>query len=90
LSLFEKTRSRYNNITSKNWALKLRMYTVKSKTKQIEAINLDEAMRLAKEMNELVTIEGHGIEIIGLFGAASVLDGKCPDGTAYTWKKRRR
>lgn len=66
------------------------MYKVKSKTKKIDALNLDEAMRLAKEMNELVTIEGHGIEIIGLFGATSILDGKCPDGSAYTWKKRRR
>jgi len=66
------------------------MYKVKSRIKNIEALTLDEAMALAKEMNELVTIEGQGIEIIGLFGADAVLDGKCPDGSAYTWKKRRR
>ena len=66
------------------------MYKVKSKTKKIEVMSLDEAMKLAKEMNELVTIEGHGIEIIGLFGVDFVLEGKCPDGSEYTWKKRRR
>ena len=66
------------------------MYKVKSKTKKIEVMSLDEAMKLAKEMNELVIIEGHGIEIIGLFGVDFVLEGKCPDGSEYTWKKRRR
>ena len=66
------------------------MYKVKSKTKKIEVMSLDEAMKLAKEMNELVTIEGHDIEIIGLFGVDFVLEGKCPDGSDYTWKKRRR
>ena len=66
------------------------MYKVKSKTKKVEVISLDEAMKLAKEMNELVTIEGHGIEIVGLFGVDFVLEGKCPDGSEYTWKKRRR
>ena len=66
------------------------MYKVKSKTKKIDGLTLDEAMKIAKEMNVLVTIEGHGTEIIGLFGVDSVLDGKCPDGSAYTWKKRRR
>ena len=65
------------------------MYKVKSKTKKIEVMSLDEAMKLAKEMNELVTIGGHGIEIIGLFGVDFVLEGKCPDGSEYTWKKRR-
>ncbi len=66
------------------------MYKVKSKTKKIEVMSLDEAMKLAKEMNELVTIEGHDIEIVGLFGVDFVLEGKCPDGSEYTWKKRRR
>jgi hypothetical protein len=65
------------------------MYKVTTKIKSIEALTLDEALKLAKEMNELVTIEGYGIEIIGLFGVDSVIEGKCPDGSAYTWKKRR-
>ena len=66
------------------------MYKVKSKTKKIEVMSLDEAIKLAKEMNELVTIKGDAIEIIGLFGVDFVLEGKCPDGSDYTWKKRRR
>ena len=66
------------------------MYKVKSKTKISEVVTLDEAMKLAKEMNELVTIKGDAIEIIGLFGVDFVLEGKCPDGSDYTWKKRRR
>ncbi len=66
------------------------MYKVTTKIKSIEALTLDEALKLAKEMNELVTIEGYDIEIIGLFGVDSVIEGKCPDGSAYTWKKRRR
>lgn len=65
------------------------MYKVTTKIKSIEALTLDEVLKLAKEMNELVTIEGYGIEIIGLFGVDSVIEGKCPDGSAYTWKKRR-
>jgi hypothetical protein len=66
------------------------MYKVKTKTKIIEVINLDDALKSAKEMNELVTIEGHSIEIIGLFSVDFVHEGKCPDGSDYTWKKRRR
>ena len=66
------------------------MYKVKSKTKIIEVMTLDDAMKLAKEMNEIVTIKGDAIEIIGLFGVDFVLEGKCPDGSDYTWKKRRR
>jgi hypothetical protein len=66
------------------------MYKVKSKTKIIEVMTLDDAMKSAEDMNELVTIEGNGIEIIGLFGVDFVLEGKCPDGSDYTWKKRRR
>ena len=48
------------------------MYKVKSKTKISEVVTLDEAMKLAKEMNELVTIEGDAVEIIGLFGVDAV------------------
>ena len=66
------------------------MYKVKSKTKISEVVTLDEAMKLAKEMNELVTIQGEVIEIIGLFGVDAVYEGKCPDGSDYSWKKRRR
>ena len=47
------------------------------------------AMDWAKELNKFVTIAGNGMEIVGLFGADSIKDGKCPDGVDYTWMKRR-
>lgn len=65
------------------------MYKVKSKTATIEVLTLDEAMHTAKVMNEYVTITGNGMEIVGIFGADSIKDGKCPDGVDYTWMKRR-
>jgi hypothetical protein len=54
-----------------------------------ECDGLTSAMEFAKELNCLVTIKGNGIEVVGLFGADSIKDGLCPDGVAYTWKKRR-
>lgn len=51
--------------------------------------SLDAAMRYAKQLNCLVTIKGNEMEIVGLFGADSIANGKCPDGVDYTWKKRR-
>ena len=56
------------------------MYKVKSETKIIEVMTLDDAMKSAKEMNEQVTIEGHGIEIIGLFGVILCLKESVPMG----------
>lgn len=55
--------------------------------KEVEDLNL--AMDWAKELNCLVTIKGNGMEIVGIFGADSIKDGKCPDGVDYTWRKRR-
>ena len=65
------------------------MYKVISKEEETEFINLDQAMAYAKELGIFVTISGNGMEIVGMFGADSVKDGKCPDGIDYTWKKRR-
>ena len=65
------------------------MYEVEGSKVTIQVMTLDEAMHTAKLMNELVTIKGNGMEIVGLFGADSIKDGKCPDGIDYTWKKRR-
>jgi hypothetical protein len=50
---------------------------------------LSDAMAFAKELGILVTINGGGMEIVGLFGADSIKDGMCPDGVPYTWMKRR-
>lgn len=55
--------------------------------RELEDLNL--AMDWAKELNCLVTIKGNGFEIVGIFGADSIENGKCPDGVDYTWRKRR-
>jgi len=55
-----------------------------------EVKDLSEALAFAKELGILVTINGDGMEIVGVFGADSVNNGKLPDGTNYSWYKRRR
>ena len=66
------------------------MYKVKTKEQQQEFVSLDLAMEYAKLINEFVTISGGEFEIVGLFGVDSVIDGKTPDGVAYTWNKASR
>jgi hypothetical protein len=65
------------------------VYKVKGKNTTYEVHSLDNAMKWAKQMNEFVTITGPDFEIVGMFGADSIKDGKCPDGVDYTWMKRR-
>jgi hypothetical protein len=65
------------------------MIEVKNKTETREFETLALAMDWAKELGEFVTIKINGMELVGKFGADSVVDGKCPDGVDYTWKKRR-
>jgi len=52
--------------------------------------NLGPAMDWAKTLAVFVTIKTNESEIVGLFGADSIKDGKCPDGVDYTWMKRRK
>ena len=65
------------------------MYNVTSKNSTQEFESLDLAMAYARVLGEFVTITGNGMEIVGVFGADSIRDGKCPDGVDYTWMKRR-
>jgi len=65
------------------------MIEVKSKENSKEFETLTLAMAWAKELGEFVTIRVNGMELVGKFGADSIVDGKCPDGVDYTWKKRR-
>jgi hypothetical protein len=65
------------------------MYRVIGKEETFKVLTLAEAMNVAKSMNEFVTIKGLNVEIVGLFGADSIKDGKCPDGIEYSWMKRR-
>ena len=71
------------------WCYNRQMIEVKSKTKTKEFETLTLAMLWAKESGEFVTITVNGMEIVGRFGADSIVNGKCPDGVDYTWKKRR-
>ena len=57
--------------------------------KSNEFEDLTQAMTWAKVLGEFVTIKIYGMELVGRFGADSVVDGKCPDGVEYSWKKRR-
>jgi hypothetical protein len=53
--------------------------------------SLNSAMATAKAFDQFVTIRGpDGMEFVGLFGVDSVVDGKTPDGVAYTWNKASR
>jgi len=65
------------------------LYKIIGKEETLKVLTLSEAMNVAKHMNEFVTITGHGMEIVGKFGADEIKDGKCPDGIPYTWMKRR-
>jgi hypothetical protein len=52
--------------------------------------NLAPAMDWAKTLALFVTIKGADYELVGKFGVDSIVEGVLPDGTDYTWKKRRR
>lgn len=52
--------------------------------------NLGPAMDWAKALALFVTIKGNDMEIVGKFGVDAIVDGVCPDGVEYSWKKRRR
>jgi hypothetical protein len=66
------------------------MFKVKGKNVEYEVYSLDDALFLAKKMNEFVSIIGDGFEVCGRFGVDSIVDGKCPDGVAYDWNKSSR
>lgn len=66
------------------------MITVKHNANYYEFETLDQAIAWARELGEFVTIQFNGMEVVGKFGADGILNGKFPNGEAYTWKKRRR
>jgi hypothetical protein len=47
-------------------------------------------MKFARSWAGFVTIQGPDFEVCGIFGVDSVVDGKTPDGVAYTWNKASR
>ena len=66
------------------------MYQVIGQEKEQSFSSLDLAMEHAKLMNEFVTIKSNDFEFCGMFGVDSIVNGKCPDGVAYTWNKASR
>ena len=66
------------------------MYKVIGKEETFRVLTLAEAMNLAKNMNEFVTIKGADFEVCGMFGVDTVKDGLCPDGVEYDWNKAGR
>jgi len=66
-----------------------RMITIEHNEVEVEFETLTQAMDWAKALGEFVTIKINGMELVGKFGADSIVNGKCPDGVDYTWKKRR-
>jgi hypothetical protein len=68
------------------------MYKVISKNNMslFEGDTLDESMKFARAWAGFVTIKGPDFEVCGIFGVDSVVDGKTPDGVAYTWNKASR
>ena len=58
--------------------------------KSLDFPNLDLAMKFSKSLGTFVTISDGKVEIVGKFGADSVKEGVLPDGTVYSWVKRRK
>ena len=65
-------------------------FKVTGKSVEYEVHSLNDAMFLAKKMNEFVTISGPEFEIVGKFGVDSVENGVTPDGVQYDWNKASR
>ena len=51
--------------------------------------SLGAAMEFSKGLGTFVTITNGDFEIVGKFGVDSVKEGVLPDGTDYSWMKRR-
>jgi len=66
------------------------VYTVIYKDTKIKFKTLEQAITFATDLGIYVTIKGNGIEVVGIFGVDSIVDGKCPDGVAYDWNKESR
>jgi len=71
------TRAMYKVINKNNMSL-------------FECDTLDDSMKFARDWAGFVTIQGPDFEVCGIFGVDSVVDGRTPDGVAYTWNKASR
>ena len=59
----------------------------------VECSTLTEALKWANELrdngNRFVTIASENPDSVGKAGVDEIVDGVLPDGTEYTWRKRR-
>lgn len=55
-----------------------------------EVKDLSAALAFATSLGIPVTINGGGMEIVGVFGADSINNGLLPNGDRYGWYKRRK
>jgi hypothetical protein len=74
---------------------KEKMYKVKwnglsGVEKILEFSDLTSAMCFSKQLGRFVTISNGNFEVVGKFGVDSVKEGMLPDGTDYSWYKRRK
>lgn len=56
----------------------------------LKFIDLLDAISYAKSINKFVVIKKADVEICGIFGVDSVVNGLCPNGEVYTWSKAHR
>lgn len=69
------------------WTDKNKSVNAKSFVALNEALSYTQHLR--SEYNSFITLVSEITDNVGLSGVDSVTDGKLPDGTEYTWKKRR-
>lgn len=72
------------------WCYNTAMYKIIGKEETFKTLTLNEAMNVAKMMNEFVTIKSPSFEVCGIFGVDSVQNGMTPDGHIYDWNKSNR
>lgn len=65
------------------------MYKVSFNEVEEDFADLTSAMDWAKTQPHFVTITGDGNVIVGKFGVDAVTEGVLPDGSIYSWRKRR-
>ena len=67
---------------------------VNNKSYSWDCKDLKESLSMTKRFRELgmsfVTMVSENPDCVSLSGVDSIEEGLCPDGTVYTWKKRRR
>lgn len=68
-----------------------RVEYTKDNIKQFAIVSsLDLAIEKARELGVFVSIKNKNFELVGMFGANGIQNGKLPSGEDYTWSKKAR